>query len=38
MASMSMDGEVQNIPRIYRAALLYMYLKTLNGYNSRALL
>jgi len=38
MTSMPMDGEVWNAPRIQRAALLCICLKTLNGYDSGALL
>jgi len=38
MASMPMNRKVWNAPRIQRAALLYMCLKTLNRYDSRALL
>ena len=38
MASMPMDRKVWNAPRIQRAALLYICLKTLNRYNSKVLL
>jgi len=38
MASMLMDRKIWNASRIQRVALLCMCLKTLNGYDSRALL
>jgi len=38
MASIPADGEVQKVSKIYRDALLCIFLSSLRGYASRALL
>ena len=38
MASIPDDGEVQNTPNIHNATLFYIFLSTLKGYDSSALL
>ena len=38
IASIPVDGEVQKASNIHNAALLYMFLSTSSGYDSRTLL